>query len=166
MMSAFNTKSRFHSKKGETLLLQTDMTKANVVIPKLIQWSQVTLPQDWILERATKTQCEKLENPLLNTQIKHITQFQDGRVKINFDRASYSSRFFDVSSSESVDLGRVSQIPSIINLPYKEQPYYRETSHHNPDVPRVINLPYTEQVNLHPNLPPIINLPYTSKSSN
>ena len=37
MMSAFATKSRFHSKKGETLLLQTDMTKANVVIPKPIQ---------------------------------------------------------------------------------------------------------------------------------
>ena len=54
MMSAFKTKSRFHSKKGETLLLQTDMTKSNVVIPKPIQWSQVTLPQDWILERATK----------------------------------------------------------------------------------------------------------------
>ena len=45
MMSTFNTKSRFHSKKGKTLLLQTDMTKANVVIPKPIQWSQVILPQ-------------------------------------------------------------------------------------------------------------------------
>ena len=93
------------------------MTKSNVVIPKPIQWSQVTLPQDWILECATKPQCEKLENPLPNTQIKHITQFQDGRVKINFDRASSSSRFSDVSSSEFLDLGRVSQIPSVINLP-------------------------------------------------
>ena len=45
MMFAFKTKSRFHSKKGETLLLQTNMTKANVVIPKPIQWSQVTLPK-------------------------------------------------------------------------------------------------------------------------
>ena len=49
MMFAFNTKSCFHSKKGETLLLQTDITKANVVIQKPIQWNQVTLPQDWIL---------------------------------------------------------------------------------------------------------------------
>ena len=106
------------------------------------------------------------ENPLPNTQIRHITQFQDGRVKISFDRASSSSRFSDVSSSESLNLGRVSQIPSVINLPYREQPHYRETSrstsHHNPDMPRVINLPYTEQADLHPNLPPVINLPYTS----
>ena len=54
MMSTFKTKSHFHSKKGETLLLQTDMTKSNMVILKPIQWSQVTLPQVWILERATK----------------------------------------------------------------------------------------------------------------
>ena len=36
MMSSFKTKSHFHSKKGEILLLQIDMTKANVVIPKPI----------------------------------------------------------------------------------------------------------------------------------
>ena len=39
MMSAFKTMSRHHSKKGETILLQTDMTKSNVVIPKPIQWN-------------------------------------------------------------------------------------------------------------------------------
>ena len=77
MMFAFNTRSRFHSKKAETLLLQTDMTKANVVITKPIQWSLVTLPQDWILEHDTKPQCKKPENSVPNTQIKHITQFQD-----------------------------------------------------------------------------------------
>ena len=36
MMFAFNTKSRIYSKKRETLLLQTYMTKANVVIQKPI----------------------------------------------------------------------------------------------------------------------------------
>ena len=58
----------------------------------------------------------------------------------------------------------MSQIPSVINLPYREQPHYRETSHHNPDLPRVINLLYTEQADLHPNLPPVITLPYTSSA--
>lgn len=73
MMSAFNTKSRFHSKKGETLLLQTDMTKANVVIPKPIQWNHITLPQDWILESATEPKLIATEKQAPNTQIKHIT---------------------------------------------------------------------------------------------
>ena len=64
-------------------------------------------------------------------------------------------------SSESLDLERISQIPSVINLPYKDQPNYKEPSHHNIDLPKVINLTYTEQAYLHPNLLPVINLPYT-----
>ena len=46
MMSAFNTKHRFQSRKGETLLLQTDITRSNMVIPKPIQWKLITLPED------------------------------------------------------------------------------------------------------------------------
>ena len=82
----------------------------------------------------------KPENPKTlapNTQINHVTKFLDERVKISFDRASFSSRFFYTSSSESIDLGRLSQNPSIINLPYKSHIDQR------PYLPIVINLPYT-----------------------
>ena len=75
MMSAFKTKSRYHSKKGETLLLQTDMTRSNVVIPQPIQWNQVTLPPEWILEGATESDPKHIEKVEPNTQLKNVTQF-------------------------------------------------------------------------------------------
>ena len=37
MQYAFATKDRFQSGKGETLLLQTDFTRSNTVISRLIQ---------------------------------------------------------------------------------------------------------------------------------
>ena len=48
-----------HSPKGETILLQTDLTKSNAVIPRTIQWKDVTLPEEWILEGATQPQSPK-----------------------------------------------------------------------------------------------------------
>ena len=126
------------------------MTKANVVIPKPIQWNQITLPEEWILESATELVSQIREKTPPNTEIKQITQFQDGRVKISFDRTTSNARFSDTSSSESLDLGRVSQIPSVINLPYKEQPQHRP-----------IILPYPDQADLHPHIPPVMIPPYT-----
>ncbi|KAH9800352.1 hypothetical protein KPL71_000635 [Citrus sinensis] len=41
MISAFSTQHKYQSKKDETLLLQTDLSKANTVIPKPIQWKDI-----------------------------------------------------------------------------------------------------------------------------
>ena len=46
MISAFSTQPKFQSKRDETLLLQTDLSKANTVIPKPIQWKDVNLPDE------------------------------------------------------------------------------------------------------------------------
>ena len=53
MISAFSTQHKFQSKRDKTLLLQTDLSKANTVIPKPIQWKDINLPEEWILEGAT-----------------------------------------------------------------------------------------------------------------
>ncbi|KAH9696855.1 hypothetical protein KPL71_023360 [Citrus sinensis] len=53
MISAFSTQHKFQSKRDETLLLQTDLSKANTVIPKPIQWKDINLPDEWIFEGAT-----------------------------------------------------------------------------------------------------------------
>ena len=39
--------------KGETTLFITDMTKANVSLPKLIKWDGVTFPEKWVMDKAT-----------------------------------------------------------------------------------------------------------------
>ena len=54
MFSAFANKHKFQSQKGETLLLQTNISKSNAVVSRAIQWKDVILPEDWILEGATQ----------------------------------------------------------------------------------------------------------------
>jgi hypothetical protein len=116
MFSAFASKHKFQSQRDETLLLQTDLSKSNTVVPRAIQWKDVTLPKEWILEGATQPEPQQL--PKLNVQIKEMTQYTDGKVKLSFHRHLTSSRFSDVSSSSStIDLGRVSKIPYVINIP-------------------------------------------------
>src|SRR5262249_17987468 len=116
MISAFSSKALLHSKKGETLLLQTDLSKANAVVPRNIRWSDITLPTDWILEGANKPQAQKAIEP--NNQLENIIQYPDGKVKLTFARHSTSARFSNDSSSSShtIDLGRISQLPSVINV--------------------------------------------------
>jgi hypothetical protein len=117
MFSAFASKHKFQSKKGETLLLQTDLSRSNTVVPKAIQWKDISLPEGWILEGAALP--ELPPPPQLNVQIKNITQYTDGKVKLSFHRHSTSSRFSETSSSSStIDLGRISKIPSVINIRY------------------------------------------------
>ena len=47
MFSAFASKHKFQSQKGETLLLQTDLSRSNTVVPKAIQWKDISLLEDW-----------------------------------------------------------------------------------------------------------------------
>ncbi|KAG5247564.1 JHL23C [Salix suchowensis] len=132
MFSAFASKHLQHSNKGSTLLLQTDLSKANIVVPKAIQWKEITLPEEWILEEATPPQ--PIPQPQPNVQIRNITQYNDGRVKLSFHRHSTSSRYTEASSSSStIDLGRMSRIPSVINLPYI--PSTNPPRHSTSDIP-------------------------------
>ena len=89
MFSAFASKHKYQSQKGETLLLQTDLSRTNTVVPKAIQWKDITLPDDWILEGATPPEIPQPQQP--NVQIKDITQYTDGKVKLSFHRHSTSS---------------------------------------------------------------------------
>jgi hypothetical protein len=49
MFFIFASKHKFQSQKAETLVLQTDISKSNTVIPRVIQWKYVTLLEDLIL---------------------------------------------------------------------------------------------------------------------
>jgi hypothetical protein len=127
MFSAFASKHKFQSQKGEIFLLQTDLSRSNTVVLKAIQWKDISLPEGWILEGVAPP---KLPQPLQpNIQIKNITQYMDGKVKLSFHRHSTSSRFSEASSSSStIDLGRIFKIPSIINIPYHANPPRKSTS--------------------------------------
>ena len=118
MISAFNTQHKFQSKRDETLLLQTDMSKANTVIPKPIQWKDINLPDEWILEGATAPVIPKQLEP--NTELQNVTQYSDGKVSLFF-RRSTSSRFSSKDSNSSIPhlQKKFSKTPSVINLPFQ-----------------------------------------------
>ncbi|KAH9727849.1 hypothetical protein KPL70_008827 [Citrus sinensis] len=99
MITAFSTQHKFQSKRDETLLLQTDLSRANTVIPKPIQWKDVHLPEEWILEGAAPPAIPKQLEP--NTELQNVTQYSDGKVKLSF-RRSTSSRFSDKASSNKI----------------------------------------------------------------
>ncbi|KAH9699339.1 hypothetical protein KPL71_024309 [Citrus sinensis] len=92
MISAFSTQHKFQSKRDETLLLQTDLSRANTVIPKLIQWKDVHLPEEWILEGAAPPVIPKQLEP--NTELQNMTYIP-----------SLERKFTNV--------------PSVINLPFQ-----------------------------------------------
>ena len=61
-------------------------------------------------------------------QIKEITEYIDGKVKLSFHRHSTSSKFSDESSTSStIDLGKISKILSVINILYHANPLRKST---------------------------------------
>ncbi|KAH9686422.1 hypothetical protein KPL70_014341 [Citrus sinensis] len=123
MITAFSTQHKFQSKRDETLLLQTDLSRANTVIPKSIQWKDVHLPEEWILEGAAPPAIPKQLEP--NTELQNVTQYSDGKVKLSF-RRSTSSRFSDRTSCSSIPSleRKFTKVPSVINLPFQSQPRF------------------------------------------
>ncbi|KAH9679458.1 hypothetical protein KPL71_026142 [Citrus sinensis] len=126
MITAFSTQHKFQSKRDETLLLQTDLSRANTVIPKPIQWKDVNLPEEWILEGAAPPAIPKQLEP--NTELQNVTQYSDGKVKLSF-RRSNSSRFSDKASCSSIPSleRKFTKVPSVINLPFQSQPRKKTT---------------------------------------
>jgi len=73
--------------KRETTLFITDMTKANVFLPRTIKWDEVTLPEKWVIDKVTPSV------PRPAPTIEQIKQDNSGKVEINFNRRnSFSSR--------------------------------------------------------------------------
>ncbi|KAH9802010.1 hypothetical protein KPL71_001232 [Citrus sinensis] len=145
MISAFSTQHKFQSKRDETLLLQIDLSKANTVIPKPIQWKDVHLPEEWILEGAAPPAIPKQLEP--NTELQNVTQYSDGRVKLSFKRSN-STRFSDKESCSSIPSleRKFTKIPSVINLTY--QPVKSQPRFSTSDIPSssIRSVDYTTSV--------------------
>ena len=65
---------------GKTMLIQCSTPDAKIQVPKIIQWKDVTLPTEWLLEQESPP--AKLVFDELN--LAHIQQYLDGFVKISF----------------------------------------------------------------------------------
>ncbi|KAJ1405225.1 Enzymatic polyprotein [Sesbania bispinosa] len=96
----------------------TDMTRANVTVPKVIRWEDIVLPDKWTMDRATPTL------PRKTPEIQQIRQFETGKVEIIFDRRnsfssrSEASRMSDFASARrSFSVASQSGVSQSIHLP-------------------------------------------------
>ena len=80
--------------RGETTLFITDMTKANVSLPRTIKWDEVTLPKKWVMDKATPSV------PRPTPTIEQIKQDNSGKVEITFNRRNSFSSRIEASRSE------------------------------------------------------------------
>ncbi|KAH1256619.1 polyprotein [Glycine max] len=80
--------------RGETTLFITDMTKANVSLPRKIKWDEVTLPERWVMDKATPS------IPRPAPTIEQIKQDNSRKVEITFNRRNSFSSRIEASRSE------------------------------------------------------------------
>uniref|UniRef100_A0A0R0GG52 DUF7588 domain-containing protein n=1 Tax=Glycine max TaxID=3847 RepID=A0A0R0GG52_SOYBN len=80
--------------KGETTLFVTDMTKANVSLPRTIKWDEVTLPEKWVMDKTTSFV------PQPAPTIEQIKQDNSGKVEITFNRRNSLSSRLEASRYE------------------------------------------------------------------
>ena len=65
---------------GKTILIQCSTPDARVQVLKMIQWQDVKLPTEWMLEQETP-----LAKPTFDElNLTHIQQYLDGTIKISF----------------------------------------------------------------------------------
>jgi len=80
--------------RAETTLFITDMTKDTVSLPRTIKWDEVTLPEKWIMDKAT------LSVPQPTPTIEQIKTDNSGKVEITFNRRNSFSSRIEASRSE------------------------------------------------------------------
>ena len=76
MKTAFGSKTYEIDKKGQTQLIQTDFTRSNISIPKMIHWNQVNLPEQWELDNPISKEL------IQNTEPSNIIQHSEDKVTI------------------------------------------------------------------------------------
>ena len=78
-----NVRDLSKSPRIKTLLLQCSSDDINTRIPKIINWRDVQLPSEWILENEMPSRNISAEN----TKFNNIEQCLNGTVKISFDHS-------------------------------------------------------------------------------
>ena len=76
-----NPCARLRDSGDKTLLIQCSTPNAKVQVPKMIQWKDINLPKEWLLEREAQS-AKFVSN---ESNLDHIQQYLDGTVKISSD---------------------------------------------------------------------------------
>ena len=85
----FNVQVLHKSPKDKTLLIQSSSNDTNINIPKIIEWKDITLSDQWVTVNENYKHNQKQST---SRDIEDFQQFTDGSVRIKFNRSSQSSR--------------------------------------------------------------------------
>ena len=78
-LTTMNPKCKRFSKSNETILIESNLDMSKISTRKIIKWSEIEFPADWVLEGAVPPQ------PKINNKLTNILQTSDGNVKIQFE---------------------------------------------------------------------------------
>ena len=74
-------KALLSSTKEKTMLIETNLNKSSVSVPKLLSWDEVTKNLRWVLNNAFIPQKKEKE-------VCHIIEHPNGKVEIKFENES------------------------------------------------------------------------------
>ena len=70
MRTNFNVQALNKKRLGETTLIQTIDPRSNIQVPKTLQWSEVTFPENWTLENEKYPL--QIQNPSQNPDLDFV----------------------------------------------------------------------------------------------
>ncbi|KAM7462317.1 hypothetical protein LguiA_030438 [Lonicera macranthoides] len=92
VMNIFSPNAKRYDPKSKTTLIETNLLKSDIVVPRTIKWNEIEMPEQWLLEAAAPP------IPIENRKAEEILQFEDGDVIVRFDNnktarlSTFSSR--------------------------------------------------------------------------
>lgn len=76
LMNTLSLRAHIYDFKDKTILLETNLLKSDVVVPRTILWKDITPPSSWLLEAASPPK------HIENKKVEEIIQFDNGGVII------------------------------------------------------------------------------------
>jgi hypothetical protein len=91
---------------NSTLLIQSSTRDANIRIPRMMKWSEISLPSEWLIENVS--QPAKISSD--DTNLNYIQQYLNRSVKISFADLNLSRVEKPLSINEGINSFAVNQI--------------------------------------------------------
>ena len=109
MRTNFNIQALNKRRPRETTLIQTTDPRSNIQVPKTLQWSEVTFPENWTLENENYPL--QIQDPTRNPDLDFVQQLSDGTVRLSFDKSRFQfpPAFEDPRFRSPIDLPQPSK---------------------------------------------------------
>ena len=100
--------------KNETILIETNLSKSNVIIRRPIKWDEIDFLKEWVIEEAISPKNN------INPDISNIEQTPDGTVRIKFTDqnilTSYANNIGFPSRMLRTNLSYISPVDYIVDM--------------------------------------------------